>query len=208
MIFLVSSPPNVVHSLSMTYPLERESARTSDRGFWREFLSVAVFAALIVIPIRLFLAEPFVVNGASMDPNFTTKDYLIIDKISYRLSSPDRGDVIVLKYPQNPSTFFIKRIIGLPSETISIQGSQVTISGAEHSESFVLDEPYLTHVGDDTFTITLTDDEYFVMGDNRPSSSDSRVWGPLPKENVVGRAFVRLLPVAEAGLYPADDTHY
>lgn len=168
----------------------------------KEILLFVALAVLIVLPIRLFLAQPFVVEGESMVPTFDSGDYLIIDELTYRLSDPERFDVVVFRYPGDPKVFYIKRIIGLPGETVSIARGAVTIATRE-GDTITLQEPYV--VSEDatyTLTTTLGEDRYFVMGDNRPKSSDSRVWGPLPEENLIGRAFVRLLPFDEAAFFP------
>jgi signal peptidase I len=168
----------------------------------KEIVSLIVLAVIIVVPIRVFIAQPFVVEGASMFPTFKNGDYLIIDELTYRLTEPSRGDVIVFRYPNNPSIFYIKRVIGLPGETVTIDKGVVTV-GKTDGERITLDEPYVV-AEDATYssTTTLGTDQYFVMGDNRPKSSDSRVWGALPKEDIIGRAYVRIFPIANAAVLP------
>lgn len=165
--------------------------------FVSELFKTLALALLIVVPVRYFLFQPFVVSGNSMHPNFTGGDYLFVDEISYRLREPKRGEVVVFRAPPNPSTRYIKRIIGLPGETIKIREGEVEIIGEE-----VLDESdYLTSENY-TFShdIQLRDDEYFVLGDNRPFSADSRNWGPLPEENLVGRSIFRAWPISRASV--------
>lgn len=153
-------------------------------------------ALAIVIPIRAFLFQPFVVSGASMDPNFHNADYLLIDELSYRFREPERQEVIVFKYPLNPSYKYIKRIIGLPGERVEIINGEVFI--IRNNETVKLEEDYLPEKTkqewnrNNNFSIELGSDEYFVMGDNRNNSSDSRVWGPVPKKNIVGIVFIKL----------------
>jgi signal peptidase I len=168
----------------------------------KEIVIFIVLAVIIVLPIRLFVAQPFVVDGESMHPTFESADYLIIDELTYHFESPQRGDVIVFRYPGDPKIFYIKRIIGLPGETVHINSGKVTITKTD-GENITLNEPYAV-VEDATYsqTTTLGAGQYFVMGDNRPESSDSRVWGPLPAQNIVGRVFLRLLPINEVGLLP------
>ncbi len=168
----------------------------------KDLFTLALLIVLVVLPLRLFVISPFVVDGESMHPTFQHLDYLIIDEISYRFKAPVRGDVIVFRYPLNPSTFYIKRIIGLPGETVSITRGKVSVKGPTGTTE-TLTEPYVA-TEDATYTkiVVLGSDEYFVMGDNRPNSSDSRRWGALPRENIVGRALVRLLPVTNAGFSP------
>lgn len=170
----------------------------------KEIFTLVILAVLIVVPIRVFIAQPFVVEGLSMFPTFKDKDYLIIDELSYRFGNPERGDVVVFRYPGNPSIFYIKRIIGLPGEKVSIDHGIVTVTRAD-STKVTLEEPYVVEE-DATYTLdtTLGGDQYFVMGDNRPKSSDSRVWGPLPKEDIIGRAYFRVYPVAHAGVLPGS----
>lgn len=162
-----------------------------------ELIQVLVVSIAIVVPIRFFLAAPFYVKGASMEPNFFDHEYLIIDEISYRVSDPKRGDIVVFRYPGDPSQFFIKRVIGLPGETVEIADGKVKIYNNEHSNGVVLDETaYLdqTQTGG-TKTVTLKADEYFLMGDNRASSLDSRIFGPVKRSAIVGRVWLRGLPV-------------
>ncbi|MBX4210983.1 signal peptidase I [Candidatus Parcubacteria bacterium] len=177
-----------------------------EKGFFREIFEFTVIALVIIVPFRLFIAQPYLVNGASMDPSFETGDYLIVDQLSYRFEKPARGSVIIFKYPNNPSVYFIKRVIGLPNETVVINGSQITIKDTAHPEGFVLDEPYVESRASDTINVTLGTDEYFVMGDNRAASSDSRAWGPLKAKFITGRPVVRLTPLNKIGILPGNHT--
>jgi len=167
-----------------------------------EIFKIFVVSLAIIIPIRYFLIQPFFVQGASMETNYQDGEYLIIDEISYRFREPERGEVIVFKYPQNPSEFFIKRIIGLPGETVKIQNSTIIIENKANPQGFVLDESsYLKNIpsmGQET--ITLKEDEFFVLGDNRAASFDSRRWGPLPRNNIVGRVWIKAWPISQAGI--------
>ncbi len=139
-----------------------------------------------------------------MDPTFATGQYLIVDELSYRFEPPNRGDVIVFKYPKDPTQYFIKRVIGLPGETVSIKNGDVYVETTSGT-SIKLTEPYVTNKGNGAdMTVTLKSDEYFVMGDNRPESSDSRTWGTLPRENIIGRALVRLLPLQNISILPGS----
>ncbi|MFH0803645.1 MAG: signal peptidase I, partial [Candidatus Tagabacteria bacterium] len=133
-----------------------------------EFVKFTFIALIIVIPIRMWIAQPFIVQGSSMVPSFESGDYLIIDEISYQFRQPEKGEVIVFRYPQNPSQFFIKRVAGLPGETIN--------------------------------NTNLTSDEYYVLGDNTFASSDSRYWGPVKKDLIIGRAILRLWPLSNLGV--------
>jgi signal peptidase I len=171
-------------------------------GFFLEILKFTIVAILIVAPIRFFIAQPFIVKGESMDPTFADGQYLIVDELTYRTHAPERGDVVVFKYPKDPSKYFIKRIIGLPNETVKVEGGKVSIFGEKYPNGQLLDEPYLKNLSFETVTEKLGEGEYFAMGDNRSNSLDSRIWGPLPKENIVGRVLVRLFPLPDAGLFP------
>jgi len=166
-------------------------------SFVWEITKIVVIALVIVVPIRYFLFQPFLVRGQSMEFAFEHGDYLIIDQISYRFREPQRGEVVVFKNPQNQRQKFIKRIIGLPEETIKFRDGKVLISNG--GKEFILDEssylPTFTRTEPKLFeSITLKKDEYFVLGDNRRSSSDSRVFGPLLRENIIGRFIFRAWP--------------
>ena len=173
-----------------------------------EWVKVIVIALAIALPVRWFIAEPFIVNGASMDPTFATGQFLVVDRVTYRFESPKRGDVIIFEYPNDPSTYYIKRIIGLPGETVNINDGIITIINKENPNGLKLDEPYLSpeHFSHDTSSKTLTDTQYFVMGDNRSQSSDSRYWGPLESHFIIGRPIVRLLPVQTISLWPGQQS--
>ena len=176
----------------------------SDGISWRFIILLIV----VLLPIRLFVAEPFLVYGSSMEPNFDTGDYLIVDELSYKLSTPKRGDVVVLRPPMDLTKHYIKRVIGLPGETVDVKGDVVTIINKEHPEGFILKEPYLTFKSDKESHTTLTSDQYFVMGDNRTVSYDSRSWGPLPKEDITGKAFLRLYPFKTISILPGDSSKF
>lgn len=166
-----------------------------------KFLAIAL---AIVIPIRIFIAQPFIVSGDSMVPTFHNHDYLIVDQLSYHIGHPQRGDVIVFKYPYDTKRFFIKRVIGLPNETVVFKGNKITIVNEANPKGVVLNEPYINHDTQTTQTVHLKSDEYFVMGDNRPASSDSRVWGPLKEKFIDGRVLVRLFPFNKIDELPGE----
>jgi len=170
-------------------------------AFVWEVIKIAVIAAVIVIPIRYYLFQPFFVRGESMDPNFENGDYLIIDEISYRFSEPARGEVVVFKYPLDESQRFIKRIIGLPGETVEIKNGQVIISNNQSSQN-LNETGYLGELvtGGD-IKLTLGTGEYFVMGDNRDYSFDSRRFGSVPRENIIGKVVFRAWPFNSLTLF-------
>ena len=163
--------------------------------FLLEVIKIVVLALVIVIPIRYFVFQPFIVKGLSMEPNFQDGDYLIIDELSYRFKTPQRGEVIVFKYPKDPSQRFIKRIVGLPQEKVELQHGRIIITD-KFGETLILDEStYLLSQGWLGETeVSLGENEYFILGDNRAHSFDSRRWGPLSKEYIVGRVLLRAWP--------------
>lgn len=171
-----------------------------------EILKYTVIALLIVAPFRIFIAQPFIVSGESMNGTFMPKEYLVVDQLTYRHEEPKRGDVVIFKYPLDKSIYFVKRVIGLPGETIRIDHAVVTVQGASSGAPIRLDEPYVSSISSATkpTEITLEDDEYFVLGDNRNESSDSRVWGPLQRKFIVGRAFARVFPITRISIWPGE----
>jgi signal peptidase I len=192
------SAPNAGNQNAAPFP----GADKSSQGSLIVYTLVALGLALF---IRFFIAAPYIVQGASMMPTFQDLNYLIIDRVTYNLEDPQRGDVVVFDLPHNESRALIKRVVGLPGETILIQGNTVTIVSDEHPQGFQLDEPYVSdenYGGASNVSITLSADEYFVLGDNRKVSADSRVWGALPREEIVGRVFVRLFPFGQISFFP------
>lgn len=175
-----------------------------------DFLKIFVIALAIIIPIRFYLFQPFIVTGQSMLPNFKDGQYLIIDEISYRFTEPQRGEVTVIRSPSDNSQFFIKRIIGLPGETIEISDGSVIIKNSERPFGFVLDEEYLSQDLQTFGNIskTLKENEYFVLGDNRIASSDSRVFGPILGETIVGRVFIRAFPISDFDKFDVPQYQY
>jgi signal peptidase I len=182
--------------------VEIKKVKKTDDWDLLEFVKFLLIVAVIVLPIRFYVAQPFVVSGDSMFPTFKDGQYLIVDQISYLLGNPSRGDVAIFKFPQDTSKFFIKRVIGLPGETVEIKGQDVFITPKDSTEKIKLNEPYIDMKRDVYETTTLKDDEYFVMGDNRLQSYDSRFWGPVNKKYFVGRALLRLLPINTVNYLP------
>ena len=184
------------------YKLKQEKI-TKEHPFW-ELLRFAMLAFLIVLPIRILIAQPFIVSGSSMYPTFQDGNYLIVDQISYRFEEPNRGDIIIFRFPKDKKKFFIKRIIGLPNESIKIDGSKITIMNDNHPDGFDLNEQYVKNLAFDNMTVVLGNDEFFVMGDNRNSSSDSRSWGNVKENLIIGRVLLRLLPINQIGIFPGE----
>lgn len=185
----------------------KKSQTQEKKSLFREAIELIPFifmALAIIIPLRMFIAQPFIVNGDSMKPTFKSGDYLIIDEISYRINEPQRGQVVVFRLPSNTKRFLIKRIVGLPGETIAINGSKISITKT-NQQSIQLNETYIEENFSSYGTWTLKDNEYFVLGDNRNNSSDSRAWGILNKDLIVGKTFLRLFPLTNISFKPGEE---
>ncbi len=172
-----------------------------------EVVRFVIIALPLIFLFRNFVAQPFVVRGGSMEPNLHDKEYLIVYELPYHFSDPKRGEVIVFKYPNDPSQHFVKRVIGLPGDIVEISDNVVTIYNDKNVDGVVLDEPYADGETRRNLRITLKEDEFFVLGDNRENSSDSRFWGPLKKEFLTGRALLRLWPLDSLSAHPAAIDH-
>ncbi|MFZ4631961.1 MAG: signal peptidase I [Patescibacteria group bacterium] len=172
-----------------------------------EILKVGLVSAAIIIPIRYFLIQPFFVKGASMEPNFHDKEYLIIDELTYRLETPIRGQVVVFRYPRNPQEYFIKRIIALPGEEVQLKDGKVTIFNSNHPKGLTLEEKYLPKdlatypVNQDEAKVVVGPDEYYVLGDNRNASKDSRFFGVVNKSFLIGKVLFRGWPFNEVTVF-------
>src|SRR3989338_7753566 len=171
--------------------------------FLWEIVKVIIISLAIIIPIRYFLIQPFYVKGASMELNFHDHEYLIVDQISYRFHDVQRGDVVVFRYPKDPREFFIKRVIGLPGETVVIRNNKIFIYNSQNTDGEAVQESYLPKDIENIGNVTqkIEKDEYFLMGDNRPESLDSRVFGPVNRKHIVGRVFFRGWPLDKIQLY-------
>lgn len=162
------------------------------------FEVIKTFAIVLIVAflLRKVVVQPFVVEGSSMEPNFHNSEYLLVDQLSYRFHQPKRGDVIIFKAPTNPNVNYIKRVIGLPGETVEIKSGKVYINSKLLDESFLKEMQQTLIYASKTkgLTTTLGEKELFVMGDNRDNSSDSREWGTLPEQNIIGRVFLIVYP--------------
>jgi len=156
-----------------------------------EVVKVVAISLAIIIPVRYFLLQPFYVKGASMEPNYEDHEYLLIDELSFRLREPQRGEVVVFKYPNDPSQYFIKRVIGLPGEAVDVREDGVYVNGKKVDESAYL-SPALAVGG--TASVVVPAGSYFLMGDNRPASLDSRIFGPVKRSFIVGKTWIRAWP--------------
>lgn len=211
----------IYFSISMNYLRDKDEnmeengeLREGVGSFFIEIVKIFILAIVVILPIRMFLFQPFFVQGASMEPNFEDGQYLIINELGYKetdlrvakvhsFKEISRGEVIVFRYPLNPKQFFIKRVIGLPGERIKVSKGFVYIYNEVNPNGFKLEENYLPEglltKGDNDYAIK--EDEYFVMGDNRNHSSDSRMWGPIKDNNVIGRVLLRAWPLNSAELF-------
>jgi signal peptidase I len=161
-----------------------------------DIAKIVIISLAIIVPIRAFIVQPFTVRGASMHPAFGSGDYLFINEIGYRFNDPQRGDVIIFRPPQNTSQFYIKRIIGIPGDTVKVEDGKIWLSN-DASSFELLDEDYVVGLTPGKALKTLGSDEYFVLGDNRSASSDSRNWGAVSRKNVIGKAWIRAWPMGK-----------
>lgn len=194
--------------------IEKEEVYQGVGGFFLEIVKIFILAVVVIVPIRVFLFQPFFVQGASMEPNFEDGEYLIVNELGYKetdlklfhvdsFKEIEREDTIVFRYPLNPSQFFIKRVIGLPGERVKVDKGSVYIYNEANPEGIKLEENYLPEglstKGENDYQIK--DDEYYVMGDNRNHSSDSRAWGPIKSSHVVGKVLLRAWPVSKFNVF-------
>lgn len=188
-------------------PDQRPSWTSRVSSFLAELGHIVLISLAIIVPVRYFLIQPFYVKGASMEPNFYDKEYLIIDEISYRFDEPTRGDIIVFRYPSDPRQFFIKRIVGLPGEHIVLENGRISVTDPATGQGGMLDETsYLA----DLLTagskdLTLGADEYYLLGDNRGSSLDSRMFGPVKRGFFIGKVWFRGWPPERMRFFGEDD---
>lgn len=182
-------------------PVEEERAAldSSDSGyvlrFLRETLQVILPAVVLAVVVHLFLAQATVVFGQSMEPNLSPQQRLIVEKISYHLGSPQRNDIVVIDLP-TMEDMLVKRIVGLPGEVISIQSGQVLVNGEALEEPFPHDLDFNSMA-----PLRLGPNEYFVMGDNRDNSNDSRAFGPVTRAEIAGRVWLRYWPLGDLRLF-------
>lgn len=195
-----SMEDQLIDQSAKTSPEEQKPRRSFARAvleYVGELVRIVVISLAIILPIRYFLVQPFYVKGASMEPNFYDHEYLIIDELSYRFRDPARGEIVVFRYPKDPSQFFIKRVVGLPGETVEIKSGKIRIQNEEFPEGFILEETYLDSetyfLGEQA--VKLKAGEYYLLGDNRSSSLDSRQFGPVAGQAIVGRAWLRGWPL-------------
>lgn len=187
---------------STPYYGEEESIFTKLKNHLIELIEFVAIVGAIVVVIHFFVAEPHKVSGKSMFPTFHDGDYLITNKLHTRFSQIKRGEVIIFENPKNKEQDFIKRVLGLPNDKIKIQGGQLFINGKLVDESYLPKDTqtFVESFMDEGEEITVSENSYFVIGDNRGGSSDSREFGPVPKELIVGQAWIRYWPPKQFGL--------
>ncbi|MEK7132158.1 MAG: signal peptidase I [Patescibacteria group bacterium] len=174
--------------------------------FVLEIVQVAGLALAIILPVRYFLIQPFIVKGVSMEPSFFENEYLIIDELSYRFREPERGEIVVFHPPSNQAKqFYIKRVIGLPGETVEVKDGKITIYNSTLPTGFILTEPYLEDLTPGSDRRLLGEGEYYLLGDNRDSSLDSRFFGGVPRANLTGRVWIRGLPINRVTAFSIPD---
>lgn len=176
--------------------------------FFLEIIQIIVIAAAIIIPVRYFLIQPFIVKGASMEPSFFDSEYLIIDEMTYRFRDIERGETVVFRPPGEGNQFYIKRVIGLPGETVEILDGVITIYNTEFPNGVVLQESYISEHTSGRTNTTLGLNEYYLLGDNRDASLDSRKFGPVIVDDIVGRVWLRGLPLDRLGTVPNPDYNF
>jgi len=183
--------------------IEEQQDRSQTRAlgkFLFEMAQIAAIAIAIILPVRYFLVQPFIVVGASMQPSYYENEYLIIDELTYRFRDPERGETVVFHPPGNENLYYIKRVIGLPGETVEVRDGKMVIFNDEYPNGITLHETYLIEETEGAQRVQLGQDEYFLMGDNRDESLDSRKIGPIPFKNITGRVWIRGLPLDQVGI--------
>ena len=184
-----------------TFYTSKSADQTVALKNWFQIAKSVDILLILGLLFRSFILQPFLVEGNSMEPNFHNQEFLMVDRISHKLTPPKRGEVIIFRFPKNTSEDYIKRIIGLPGENIKIENSQVFVNDIPLTENYLPINTQTNTASDvqNTFSLTLNQNEYFVLGDNRNNSSDSRDWGTVPKTNIIGRAWFAVYPLEYFG---------
>jgi signal peptidase I len=183
---------------------KQENPQHQKENIWLELTKTVIYAVILAMGIRTFVAEARYIPSSSMEPTLLVNDRLIIEKITYHLRDPERGDVVVFSptetlKQQNFKDAFIKRVIGLPGETIEVKNGEVYVNGKVIAEKYIAQRPDY-----DFGPVKVPEHQYLVLGDNRNNSYDSHYWGFVPKENIIGKAAVRFYPFNRVG--PVDES--
>lgn len=176
--------------------------------FVLEIVQIAALAFAIILPVRYFLVQPFIVKGVSMEPNFEDGEYLIIDELTFHFREPERGEIVVFHPPSQDGEskqYYIKRVIGLPGETVEVSDGKITIYNTDNPNGFTITEDYIDDYTSGLDKVTLGADEYYLMGDNRDASFDSRAFGPVTREHFIGRVWIRGLPLERMSSFPIPE---
>ncbi len=176
--------------------------------FFLEVIKVILLAGITIVLVRYFLFKPFYVKGQSMEPTFFEHEYLIIDELTYRLKDPVRGEVVVFRAPVTHEDYYLKRIVGLPGERVKVEDSKIIIFNDEHPQGVVVEEEYFSGSTHGSLTLTLEPDEYFVLGDNRSASYDSRRFGPIHRRDIVGRTWLRGWPITRVSTFQPPEYNF
>lgn len=184
----------MAHNNKEAVSKKEQGALSAVGNFFLESVKMLILAGITIGVVRYFLFKPFYVKGQSMEPNFYEKDYLIIDELTYRFREPQRGEVVVFRAPVG-SDYYLKRVVGLPGERLKVENQKVVVYNDDHPQGVIVDETYLSEDTQGFLSLSLGPDEYFVLGDNRDASYDSRRFGSIKEDNIVGRAWLRGWPV-------------
>ncbi len=190
----------------MEMETDLNNSNKEEKSFFQELIEIFIIVIVIAIPIRIFIAQPFIVSGSSMEPTFETGNYLIVDQLTYKFKNPKRGSIIIFRFPNNESKFLIKRVIGLPGEDLKIDSGEVYTKKSK-TRWHKIEIPNLGEEEKDSLkniSTHLKENEFFVMGDNSKFSLDSRSWGTLPSDMIVGRPLIRLFPFSEISFMPGN----
>ncbi len=169
--------------------------KTGKRSFFSEIIESVAIAVLLAVVIRLFILEPFYIPSGSMEPNLKENDRIIVSKLNYHFQEPERGDVVVFKYPRDPKRNFVKRLIASGGETVALKDSRLYINGEVVPENYLPEGLRFADFG----PVEVPEGHYLMLGDNRNNSDDSRVWGFLDEDLIIGKAVVIYWPPNRIG---------
>ncbi|MFH1286392.1 MAG: signal peptidase I [Candidatus Magasanikbacteria bacterium] len=176
--------------------------------FFLEIIKIVILAGITIGLVRYILFKPFYVKGQSMEPAFYEHEYLIVDELTYRFREPERGEVVVFKSSSFDGDYLLKRVIAVPGERVNLSDNKIVIYNLDHPQGIVLDETYLTENTAGSVMYTLGPDQYFLLGDNRDSSYDSRRFGPVDRDTIIGKVFFRGWPIGKFGLFSVPELNF